>query len=134
MAKKKYVTASDIGRVAYCPRSVSLEKQGHAVSADAQLRRQRGNIAHQHYNKQVRANQDKRCFIATATFGEYHPVTQAFRDYRDRHLTTRTGRCFVHVYYAVSPTVCRLLERYPSLIRPVKSILLFIHQHWVRTR
>ena len=134
MTKKKYVTASDIGRMAYCPRSVSFEKQGHRVSADAQLRRQRGNIAHQQYNQQVRANQDKRCFIATTVFGETHPVTQAFRDYRDKHLITRAGQCYVHVYYVISPYLCRLLERHPGLIKLVKAILLYIHKHWVRLK
>lgn len=131
MAKQKYVTASDVGRVAFCPRSVSLEKQGHKVSSRAKQRRRLGNNAHKQFNQEIKAKQRKPCFIATATFGESHPVTEDFRNFRDKHINSTAGLIFVTIYYHISPGFCVILHRFPALKKPVKALLLSIHKRLV---
>ena len=132
MKKKKYVTASDIGRVAFCPRSVSLEKQGHQVSTEAKARRQAGDLAHQQFNKAVKKNSDSRCFIATAVFGEMPPVTNDFRHYRETHLNTFAGSLFIKMYYKISPSICLIIRHFPALKKSAKVLLLFIHKRWIK--
>ena len=132
MKKKKYVTASDIGRVAFCPRSVSLEKQGHHVSTEAKRRRKAGDLAHKQFNKAVKKNSDPRCFIATAVFGEIHPVTNDFRRYRDTHLNTFAGSLFIKMYYKTSPSICLIIQRFPTLKKSARGLLLYIHKRWIK--
>lgn len=51
------------------------------------------------------------CFIATAAYGSaLEPEVQAFRDFRDRYLTTNMlGRAFVRFYYRFSPPVANYI-------------------------
>lgn len=50
------------------------------------------------------------CYIATCVYGSYDcPEVWALRRFRDFHLAQFwLGRIFIHVYYAVSPTIVSL--------------------------
>jgi hypothetical protein len=131
--KQKYTNASDIGRMAFCPRSVSLEKQGKKVTADAKRRRGAGDNAHENFNNKFASPKRGPCFIATEVFGESHPITESFRDYRDAHLNSVFGRAFIAFYYATSPYLCRVLRRSNLARRLVRKGLLSLH-HTLRLR
>lgn len=51
------------------------------------------------------------CYIATAVYGSYDcPQVWTLRRYRDYTLAeTWYGRVFIHIYYAISPTIVKLL-------------------------
>lgn len=51
------------------------------------------------------------CYVATCVYGSYDcPEVWTLRRYRDNCLSqTWYGRLFIHIYYAVSPTVVKLL-------------------------
>ena len=127
MKKQKYTNASDIGRVAFCPRSVSLEKQGKKVTANAERKRSAGDNAHAYFNNQFSNPKRGPCFIATEVFGESHPITESFRDYRDVHLNSVFGKAFIAFYYTTSPYFCRVLRHSNLAKRLVRKGLLFLH-------
>ncbi|MDE5603976.1 MAG: hypothetical protein K2I73_00145, partial [Eubacterium sp.] len=49
------------------------------------------------------------CYIATAVYGSYDcPEVWTLRRYRDNQLSkTWYGRLFIHIYYAISPTIVK---------------------------
>lgn len=53
------------------------------------------------------------CYVATAVYGSYDcPQVWTLRRFRDYKLaTTWYGRLFIHIYYAVSPTVVKLFGK-----------------------
>lgn len=55
--------------------------------------------------------QKKGCYVATCVYGSYDcPEVWVLRRYRDYTLSeTWCGRAFIHLYYAISPTIVRLL-------------------------
>jgi len=54
---------------------------------------------------------DRRCFVASALFGEDAPETEALRQFRDDVLArTTSGRIFIECYYRVSPPIARALS------------------------
>lgn len=64
------------------------------------------------------------CFIATAIYGAHAPETVALRQWRDANLITNVfGRVLTQAYYATSPYVVSVLDKYPSLKMPVRNIL-----------
>lgn len=123
MKKQRYTNASDIGRVAFCPRSVSLEKKCKSINQDAQRRRKRGDIAHQRFNNRLKQNRQSPCFIATEIYGDSHPTTERFRDFRDSHLSNWPATWLVSLYYATSPHVCVLIRHCPTLRRMFTKLL-----------
>ena len=52
------------------------------------------------------------CYIATMVYGDYdHPKVMVLRQYRDEYLLKSFwGRCFVRVYYFLSPKAVRVLH------------------------
>lgn len=52
------------------------------------------------------------CYIATMVYGDYdHPKVMILRQYRDEYLLKSFwGRCFVRVYYYLSPKAVRILH------------------------
>lgn len=65
------------------------------------------------------------CYIATAVYGSYDcPPVWTLRRYRDNTLASRWfGRCFIRVYYAVSPTLVRWFGKNKFFIGCWKWIL-----------
>ncbi len=53
------------------------------------------------------------CYIATSVYGSYDcPQVWTLRRYRDNNLASNLlGRVFIHIYYAVSPTLVRLFGK-----------------------
>lgn len=71
-----------------------------------------------------KAERKKGCYVATAVYGSYDcPEVWTLRRYRDNTLaTTWYGRCFIYLYYAVSPILVRLFGRtkwFRSLWKPM---------------
>lgn len=60
---------------------------------------------------------DKKCFIATATFGsDMAPEVVTFRKFRNEFLLTNTlGRAFVHNYYKYGPIAAKWITESPFL-------------------
>lgn len=53
MYKRKYINASEIGTVTFCPKAMYLQKQGIKSSKYNQSHIRRGNIAHEELSKEV---------------------------------------------------------------------------------
>lgn len=68
---------------------------------------------------------DKKCFIATATFGSpLHPYLDILRSFRDKKLLANSwGRKFVKWYYKNGPIGARWIEEH-SYVKPVVRVLL----------
>ena len=62
------------------------------------------------------------CYVATAVYGSYDcPEVWTLRRFRDTTLAGSVfGRCFVRVYYAVSPTLVRHFGRSGWFLRPAR--------------
>lgn len=111
MSKKIRVTASDIGSVAWCPHSASIQniakkdKNIAGLIITNQPLRKEGIRSHQKVTKQaIKASSDKRCFVASYALGEDHPATESLRIWRDRILLKSIfGRLFIKAYYLTSP-------------------------------
>lgn len=67
---------------------------------------------------------DKRCFIASQVYGGEAWQTNTLRAWRDRVLMPRAVcRVAVRLYYAVSPGIARVLERWPRAAGLVRRAL-----------
>jgi hypothetical protein len=120
---KKWVNASDLGKVVYCPKSLELQCNGVKPNRQSVDNMRRGNLLHEEFNRQVKAS-DSRCFIATAIYGINHPKTQLLRQFRDEKLARHIfGRLTIQVYYAVSPLYIKIITTYPSIKRITKRLL-----------
>lgn len=71
------------------------------------------------------SSQSGGCYIATSIYGSYDcPQVWTLRRYRDERLaTTWQGRLFIHVYYAISPTIVKWFGKTKWFIRIWKDIL-----------
>ncbi len=71
------------------------------------------------------------CFIATCVFeqqNEWHYI-EKFRLFRDRYLLkTPWGRSFISVYYRFSPSIVKIMEKFPLMKKPVRFILKALSQ------
>lgn len=118
---KKMVSASEVGKVAWCPHGASLIAQGVKPDARHEIRTKRGTASHQRLTQEVLASQDKRCFIASYAFGVNHPMTCILRSWRDRSLSASpAGRAFIALYYRISPpliTICQWIPGFKWLSR-----------------
>lgn len=65
------------------------------------------------------------CFIATSVYGSSDtPEVMYLRSFRDRSLMPNLiGRLFVTSYYAISPPIARLLDRYSFTKYPVRYLI-----------
>lgn len=64
------------------------------------------------YSLTHKTNKSEGCYIATMVYGDYnHPQVMVLRRYRDEYLLKSfCGRCFVKIYYYLSPKVVRILH------------------------
>lgn len=112
MKDEPYVSASEIGKTAWCPHGASLLARGAKPDARHFERTNRGTASHERLTEEVRATQgrDKRCFVATYALGTNHPTTNRLRAWRDDFLLQHSaGRLFVTGYYLLSPRLIRVL-------------------------
>ena len=65
------------------------------------------------------------CYVATCVYGSYEcPQVWTLRRYRDDVLkNTTAGRCFISLYYAVSPTMVRIFGRNQAVRRMWRTAL-----------
>ena len=65
------------------------------------------------------------CFIATAAFGStFAPEVNIFRIFRDKVLSkTGAGRCFIAIYYRLSPPISAVIVKYAVLQRYARQFL-----------
>ena len=65
------------------------------------------------------------CYIATMVYGDYdHPQVMHLRRYRDeRLLKSKWGRCFVKIYYFVSPKLVCLSKDCNGINAHIRKIL-----------
>jgi hypothetical protein len=117
-----WISASDVGRTDFCPNSVFLKYKGAAVSREARVARQRGDIAHDKLNQQ--AAQDKRCYVATYLYGMDDPRTHTLRSFRDQTLMRYPGGAWlVRSYYRLSPVVIDWSRRSPMFHRVIANLV-----------
>lgn len=119
------VTASDIGKAAFCPHAMSLSKQraGYA-SPSAESSMENGSILHEDLTDRVMGTRDSRCYVATYAFGESHPTTEKLRSWRDAELIPHWwGRALVKAYYKASPFLVQACRGNPRFGRIVKAIV-----------
>lgn len=66
------------------------------------------------------------CFIATACYGSpFAPEVEMLRKYRDHVLLKSLwGRCFVKIYYLISPSISKIIEKSVLLRNLVTGYLL----------
>lgn len=72
---------------------------------------------------EMNKSSDRRCYVATAIFGNTSPETTILRKWRDQTLSQYyAGRLFIQAYYKISPVLLRIM---PSWTKPItKSILI----------
>lgn len=73
----------------------------------------------------AKKKQNSACYIATMAYGDCdHPQVQILRDFRDETLSkTYPGRLFISTYYALSPSLVRILKGHKSTNKAIRSIL-----------
>jgi len=119
-AKKIWVSASDVGRAAFCPHYLELKCKGVKASHQAEASRAKGDASHDQLNRMA---QDKRCYIASHLYGIDDSRTEALRSFRDKNLLNhRPGKVLVNIYYRLSPTLVSISSR----ISAVDQCLRFI--------
>lgn len=74
---------------------------------------------------QQSTNKKNGCYVATCVYGSYDcPEVWVLRRYRDNILSNKfSGRTFIRVYYALSPTLVKLLGKQNWFVCACKSIL-----------
>ena len=86
----------------------------------------------------AKKNASSGCFIATACYGDpNHPDVRALREWRDLKLChSRVGRCFIAVYYTVSPPIAHFVETRRTLTTIGRLLVSTIVQliRWRLTR
>lgn len=131
MSKKSdWVSASDIGRAAFCPKYLEHKYSGAEVSDSAVKARARGDAEHEKFNEQIKSQtSDSRCFIASHVYGVQDPRTEQLRQFRDGYLMPHAlGRVFVRVYYALSPGFVALCRRSSIMDSAAKRIVAWALQ------
>lgn len=111
MRKDEYVSASEVGKTAWCPHGASLIGRGAQPDKRHAQRTERGTASHENLTRSVidAQGQDQRCFVASYALGGNHPTTRHLRDWRDRVLmVTAWGRMLVAIYYTTSPILIRI--------------------------
>ena len=122
--KSKWVSASDVGRAAYCPHYLELKKQGAKPSKQAIAARAQGNASHNALNRQA---EDGRCFIASHLYGIDDDRTSLLRSYRDEKLVNSyLGNLFIRIYYVFSPGLVSICRRVPFLNNILKYIVDYL--------
>ena len=121
-SKPTWVSASDVGRAAFCPHSLELKNAGARVSEDAIKRRQRGDQLHDEHNQKV--VEDSRCYIASYLYGVNDERTNRLRRFRDTVLIPhRSGRFLIDLYYLISPRLVSLAKKSKFVERAIAGVV-----------
>jgi len=69
----------------------------------------------------------KGCYIATHCYGEFHPITNSLRNYRNEVLfASWHGRAFIRAYQFISPKLIWSTSRVPFFEQPTTAVLQFL--------
>lgn len=116
------LSATELAEMGICEQRVLLRHRfGPRLTEHQHVHMEQGLRAHRRYrdeglSSESVAVEDGRCFIATCLFGNSSWQAESLRRYRDDVMLPHTcGRIVVRLYYAVSPTICAGLRRYPDL-------------------
>lgn len=120
-------TITDIVATVYCEQKAVFDRErGRIESREVRAKREDGIAQHKRFENEGRrsAGQDRRCFIATAVYGQDAAETNFLRAWRDRTLMpSMTGRAAVRLYYRVSPMLLPALARHTRLARAIRAML-----------
>ncbi len=116
---QEFTSASELAEMGVCEQRVLLAARlGTRRSGRQQASADLGTERHHAFHRAAILGQprvstsepaDKRCFIATAVFGE-SPQTVTLRRFRDRVLLPRpTGRQLIRIYYRWSPALASFI-------------------------
>jgi len=117
----KRISATELVSIVKCEKQSLLNKERKFENdAYTEERRIEGIKAHAKFEKQN--IQDKRCYIATAIYGQSAYETKILRLWRDNYLQHKyTGRIIIKMYYKISPFLLRNLS--PNFIPLTKYVL-----------
>lgn len=123
----KYVNASDISSVSYCPKSFELKEKGIKQNYANQIAMNNGIKSHIKETKYTRRNNDLRCYVATSIYGKDHFITNQLRCFRDDYLyQNMAGRIFVKLYYLLSPIAIKTIGNTMVFNKLSRKIILLI--------
>jgi hypothetical protein len=122
----RMVSATELAKMGKCERQIYLDaKYGESTELTASYI-EKGNRDHEKFQRTI-TGQDKRCFVATAIFGQDAPETVFLRQFRDEWLLTNLpGRMFTSLYYNISPSIVELLQQWPTLLKSTRWILCWL--------
>lgn len=114
--------------VARTARKLHLEPQARAAFDKARALKPVDPEIAKEERKLFPRKSDRPCWIATAVFEDAgHPVVQALRRWRDRHMLVHPlGRLVASAYDRTAPWICRLLRLAPSLRAPLRRPLTWL--------
>lgn len=117
----KRISATELVSIVKCEKQSLLNKERKFENdAYTEERRIEGIKAHAKFEKQN--IQDKRCYIATAIYGQSAYETKILRLWRDNYLQNKyIGRIIIKIYYKASPFLLRNLS--PNFIPLTKYVL-----------
>jgi len=135
--RTEYLPATKLAAMGHCETKILLErKYGERTTTYQEKARVEGRVEHARFDQVVKAAhnnrpvppapiaRDRRCFIASAVYGESDLRTEELRQFRDEVLARVVmGRMFIATYYATSPWVARCINRYEWL-KPVVGWIL----------
>ena len=124
------ISASELAQMGRCEQLVVFEhRHGQRRLPQQEAARRRGLVEHRRFEREgvsARALGSRhvgRCFIASLLFGKAWQ-SQVLRQFRDIVLRPRGwGRALIRLYYRAAPAVCSVLQRWPTLQRPVRWVL-----------
>ena len=124
-SKGQYVSISEVVAIVYCERQTVLDKKyGRKRSRQVEQHASDGSARHKSFERAGRAQQDRRCFVATAIYGADAPQTDLLRQWRDARLAPHAiGRAIIAVYYVLSPAFVKSCATRPTFTRGVRWLL-----------
>lgn len=130
------VTASELAQAAVCEQQAVFDRTvGRSHTQESRIAIDRGRTEHARMHREATGilAADRRCFIASAVFGEDAPECDALRAWRDRFLLSRVwGIGLVRIYYRLSPNVAIVVESLPTVKPVVRAVLRAFVQVIVR--
>ena len=124
----RLVRSSDLAKLGYCERKTRYENLLGARATPAQASAQiRGRDTHSSFHREgielARAPRRQGCCVASKVLGESTRTGQ-LRSFRDDVMRRAAiGRLLVLGYYAVSPAMCRMLNRWPAAVQALRPVL-----------
>jgi len=128
-------SVTEIVAAAYCEQKAIYNLYyGDRPTAVNERKRQAGIVDHDNFEfvgKQQQKEQykqeaapDRRCFVASAVYGNDAPQTDTLRTWRDNHLLKIPfGSAIVRFYYLSSPTLVRVCQSLPGGIWIARKML-----------